>query len=409
MRFAHLSDSHLGYRQLGILEREKDYYRLFQRTIDKIIELDVDFVVHSGDLFDNYRPSTESLLSFQEGLNKLNDAGIPFYAVVGNHDSRLRVDAKPPLVLFRELGVNLITTKKPFVYDDTLICGIPYTKSSNRDALLLKLEKLSELAENYPKSILLLHQGLKGYIYDESYELTLEELPKNFDYYAMGHIHNYHLVDLEKEGYFDGGILVYPGSMEMQNVRDDPQKGFCIVDMSGERPEVERVIMDFERKTYNIDITYDQFEDTIKDLKDEFLNLENPPIVDFSVNGGNFDTSDLYDRIHDELGDYVLNLRTHLDPTPIASKGASSGASGEPLDIRSVLYKRVNEIYDDENKARLSVDLLDELSVGNIEDAKALSNEFFNKNYMNIDENEPENKDDAPSGNLDIYFRGDGQ
>ena len=55
MRFAHLSDSHLGYRQFGILEREQDFYDVFARNIDKIIEMDVDFVIHSGDLFDNNR------------------------------------------------------------------------------------------------------------------------------------------------------------------------------------------------------------------------------------------------------------------------------------------------------------------------------------------------------------------
>ena len=33
MRFAHLSDTHLGNRQYGILEREEDYYEIFDKTI----------------------------------------------------------------------------------------------------------------------------------------------------------------------------------------------------------------------------------------------------------------------------------------------------------------------------------------------------------------------------------------
>ena len=76
MRFAHLSDSHLGYRQFGILEREQDFYDVFARNIDKIIEMDVDFVIHSGDLFDNNRPSTEALLAFQKALLRLKEAKI---------------------------------------------------------------------------------------------------------------------------------------------------------------------------------------------------------------------------------------------------------------------------------------------------------------------------------------------
>ena len=49
MKFAHLADTHLGYRQYGLFEREKDFYEVFDKVIDKIIEEKVDFVVHSGD------------------------------------------------------------------------------------------------------------------------------------------------------------------------------------------------------------------------------------------------------------------------------------------------------------------------------------------------------------------------
>ena len=38
MKFAHLADTHLGYRQYGLFEREKDFYEVFDKVIDKIIE-----------------------------------------------------------------------------------------------------------------------------------------------------------------------------------------------------------------------------------------------------------------------------------------------------------------------------------------------------------------------------------
>ena len=87
MRFAHLADTHLGFKHLGLDEREEDLYETFSKTIDKIIELDVDFVIHSGDLFNSAKPTTNTLLVFQKELFKLNDAGIPFYVIAGNHDS----------------------------------------------------------------------------------------------------------------------------------------------------------------------------------------------------------------------------------------------------------------------------------------------------------------------------------
>ena len=38
MKFAHLADTHLGYRQFGLIEREKYFYELFEKIIDRIIE-----------------------------------------------------------------------------------------------------------------------------------------------------------------------------------------------------------------------------------------------------------------------------------------------------------------------------------------------------------------------------------
>jgi len=76
MKFAHLADNHLGYRQYNLQEREKDFYNNFVEVIDKIIEERVDFVVHSGDLFEFPKPPIEALLTVLEGLRRLKDRGI---------------------------------------------------------------------------------------------------------------------------------------------------------------------------------------------------------------------------------------------------------------------------------------------------------------------------------------------
>ena len=39
-KIAHLADTHLGYRQYGLLEREEDFYDAFNKIIDDIIEKD---------------------------------------------------------------------------------------------------------------------------------------------------------------------------------------------------------------------------------------------------------------------------------------------------------------------------------------------------------------------------------
>ena len=61
------------------MREEKDFYEVFELIIDKIIEENVDFVIHSGDLFETARPSPNALLTFQKGLLRLKGAGIPMF------------------------------------------------------------------------------------------------------------------------------------------------------------------------------------------------------------------------------------------------------------------------------------------------------------------------------------------
>ena len=36
MKFAHLADTHLGYRQFGLIEREKDFYEVFMKCLKRL-------------------------------------------------------------------------------------------------------------------------------------------------------------------------------------------------------------------------------------------------------------------------------------------------------------------------------------------------------------------------------------
>ena len=85
MKFIHVTDTHLGKRESRIEEREQDFYKAFEQVIDKAIEEKVDFVVHSGDLFDVARPPTRTLIFAVKQLTRLKDEGIPCYIAAGSH------------------------------------------------------------------------------------------------------------------------------------------------------------------------------------------------------------------------------------------------------------------------------------------------------------------------------------
>jgi len=85
----HISDTHLGKRQYASETRRDDFKQAFDQAIGIAVEREVDAVVHTGDLFDSRQPPLPELISSLETLKRLDDADIPFYAIVGNHDRKM--------------------------------------------------------------------------------------------------------------------------------------------------------------------------------------------------------------------------------------------------------------------------------------------------------------------------------
>ena len=241
MRIAHISDTHLGYRQYNLDEREQDLYEVFEQIIDRAIEEHVDIIVHSGDLFESPNPRVKTLYVVKRVLKKLGDR-IPFYCVLGDHDTPKR-KGMPPHALFniKLLGVyGLETIRK----DDVLIAGISNLKGRGIPLLKRELKRFDVIAKDYKKSILILHQALKTYLsIPGAYEITEDDLPRHATYYAMGHIH------ARAVQRFGDGILAYSGSPEI--IRKDEigswvkhGKGFYIVDIDQDEPEVHKIDLD---------------------------------------------------------------------------------------------------------------------------------------------------------------------
>jgi hypothetical protein len=85
-RFLHISDVHLG----AFAEdpgRQKDLAEAFARSLQLAIDERVDFVVIAGDLFDKKTIGPDVLHGHaRAALERLRAAGIPAYAIEGNHD-----------------------------------------------------------------------------------------------------------------------------------------------------------------------------------------------------------------------------------------------------------------------------------------------------------------------------------
>ena len=103
MKLLHTSDWHLGKR-LEDFSRLEEQQAVLQE-ICEIAELEeIDAVLIAGDLFDTFNPSTEAVDLFYKTLKRLSNNGRRLViAIAGNHDSPDRIEAPDPLA--RECGI----------------------------------------------------------------------------------------------------------------------------------------------------------------------------------------------------------------------------------------------------------------------------------------------------------------
>jgi len=78
MRIIHMADSHLGFSAYNKVDPygrnivEEKIYEGFTETIDKIIDLHPDAIIHAGDVFHHVRPRIRTLFIFKREVEKLS-------------------------------------------------------------------------------------------------------------------------------------------------------------------------------------------------------------------------------------------------------------------------------------------------------------------------------------------------
>lgn len=208
-------------------------YNAFGQAIDTSIRERVDFVILSGDIFHEPKPDGESIIQMAHQLKKLRKAGIKLYFVLGEHDISRVTSSPVPYVYHKLEFAEWIGDGNPVYLDDIMIAGYDNMRTGELDDLKDILNGLDQKASQHNgHKILVLHQGIKE-VNKYAGGLTVDELPKNFTYYAMGHLHD----RFEKKFTELGGPLAYPGSTELTNsekIANNIQKGFYIVDISGD-------------------------------------------------------------------------------------------------------------------------------------------------------------------------------
>ncbi|MEF8840534.1 MAG: DNA double-strand break repair protein Mre11 [Haloarculaceae archaeon] len=216
-RLIHTGDTHLGYRQYHSPERRRDFLDAFRRVARDAVEADVDAVVHAGDLFHDRRPELPDLLGTLSVLRELDEAGIPFLAIVGNHETKR--DAQW-LDLFASLDLGTRLGAEPVVVGDVALYGLDYVPASRRDDLEYEFDP-----HDAEFAALVAHGLFEPFDLGEwDAEAVLDAATVDFDAMLLGDNHKPGIKRAE-----DGTWLTYCGSAERASADEREERGYNLV------------------------------------------------------------------------------------------------------------------------------------------------------------------------------------
>ena len=236
IRILHTADTHLGYRQYHSEVRRKDFFAAFEVVVNDAVEMQVDAVVHAGDLFDSRNPTLEDLLETMNILSRLKAAGIPLFGIVGNHESKQNTQW---LDLFEEMGLAARLGKKPLMVGNAAIYGIDSVPKSkiplfDYSGFEAPDSALFSLPENCWK-LLVMHQIMHPFPYAEwDCAEVLEKLPFKTDAILLGDYHKYEKIKV------GDAWVTYPGSTERNSASENEPRSYNIITLSDGGLEISR-------------------------------------------------------------------------------------------------------------------------------------------------------------------------
>ncbi len=200
--------------------------KAFLYAMDDCIGKKVDFILFAGDLFNTSLPAIDTLKTVTKKLKELHSKGIPLYVIAGSHDfspsGKTMIDVLEHAGLLKNVCKGTINpeTKQlhlQFTLDEhtgAKITGILGRKGQLDTAYYQNLS-LENLEQERGYKIFMFHTSLtelkpKHLEHIESQPVSF--LPKQFNYYAGGHLH--HRTELTIPEY---GTLTYPGALFPNN------------------------------------------------------------------------------------------------------------------------------------------------------------------------------------------------
>jgi exonuclease SbcD len=247
MKFIHAADIHLDSPLTGLSaydDAPTDLLRTatrdaFSNLVTEAVDEAVDFLIIAGDLYDGNWKDYNTGVFFSREMGRLNAAGIPVFLVFGNHDAESEMTKKlslPPNVF-------------AFPSNHAVTHRIEHLKVALHGQSFKQAATTDNLAIGYPApvegwlNVGVLHTALEGHAAHASYApcALAELLAKDYDYWALGHVHEHAVLHTEP-------WVVFPGNLQGRHIRETGARGAVLVTAEDERiVSVDRIFTDVLR------------------------------------------------------------------------------------------------------------------------------------------------------------------
>ncbi|RDZ37333.1 MULTISPECIES: DNA double-strand break repair protein Mre11 [unclassified Haloferax] len=335
-RVIHTGDTHIGYQQYHSPERRQDFLDAFERVVADALDGDVDAVVHAGDLYHDRRPELPDLLGTLAALRRLDDAGIPFLAIVGNHES---TRGGQWLDLFERLGLATRLGRDPHVVGDVAFYGLDHVPRSRRDELDYQFDPVDA-----DRAVLVAHGLFTPFAHaDWETETVLAESNVDFDAVLLGDNHVPDTADL------DGTWVTYCGSTERASASERDPRGYNLVEFTPDAVDIRRRTLETRPFAFvEVDLAGDEGIERVRQRVREFdledavaiveLRGEGETVTPAAVESFAVEEGALVARVNDKRdidddGDLATDV-TFADPDDaVRERVREMGLSSAALDV----------------------------------------------------------------------------
>ncbi len=251
MKFIHTSDWHLG-RQFHNVSLLDDQQAVLDQLIRYIENNPVDAVVVAGDIYDRSVPPTIAIELLNKVVKRIcGELNTPMILISGNHDGAERLgfgseqmknaglhiisnfeDMLTPVVIETESAGQVAFYCMPYNDPEQVRFAYQEPVSTHDQAHKLLAEKITEQFQPEQRNVLVSHCFVDGAIESESErplsiggsDRVSHEHFLNFDYVALGHLHQ-----PQKKG---DEYIRYSGSLMKYSFGEQNQKkGFTLVEI----------------------------------------------------------------------------------------------------------------------------------------------------------------------------------